>query len=76
MHMPMKKNGFAILEILMVLVVLMLLIFGTFYFKSSFFGQKPLIETGRQAIDQAQDLKTRLEAQYQNQSSTLEGFIQ
>ena len=70
----MKKSGFALLEILIVIIVLMLLMLGTFYFKSSFSGQKPLIETGKQAIDQAKDLKARLETRCQDQSSTLEGL--
>ena len=72
----MKKNGFAILEILIVLIVLLLFAFGTFYFKSSFLGQKPLIETGKQAIDQAKDLKARLETRYQDQSSTSNNLMQ
>lgn len=71
----MKENGFALLEIIIVLVILIGLVFGAFYFKNSFFGQKPILETGTQAIDQAQDVKLKLETKSQHQSSTFKGLM-
>jgi type II secretory pathway component PulJ len=65
-----SKDGFALLEVVIIMVIIAILITGGFYFKNSR-EQKNIIQTGLEAQDQAKDLKLQIEKDSRNQENLL-----
>ena len=57
----MNQKGFGLIIIIIVVTIIILLTGGRLYFSSGSNSQKSLLETGNEAIQQAQDVKKLLE---------------
>ena len=57
----MNQKGFGLIIMIIVVTVIILLAGGRLYFSSGNSNQKSLLETGNEAIQQAEDVKKMLE---------------
>ncbi len=58
-----QEEGFALLEIIIVIAIIALLLVGGFYFKNGLTAGTSIIQVGEDALNKAQSIKQKLENQ-------------